>query len=331
MGMRKFLLIFIAVISVCAVKAQTPLHKLIRKHVDACPAPSSPSVIAIETVAVTIGWTESSPASSYGYNVDIYKTSDNSLVAGSVGATGTSVRITGLTANTQYYAKVRTRCSIDAGETFTYSTEVTSANFTTSAGIEARINMSLNAVSVSTYNNLSGGPKTGVRSISNLNNTSGSATGWAITTIATANWRDSTYTVSATDGIAGMTAASFFAGSTSGVWANGYYQLGSQAPGIYTAGTPQFRFTGLDQKKIYTILIGGADGTYTFDASQMEYRVSGLTTPSVQTINGNVTSITTGATFDIQPTSGGQIDVYANTVSGSNKLNMIQAIIIKEK
>lgn len=195
---------------------------------------------------------------------------------------------------------------------------------------EVRINFSLAAVSVSTWNNLFGQPKTGVRSLTNMNDINGIATDWDITTVATANWRDTVFTVSATDGIAGMTAMSFFPGSTSGVYANAYYQYGSLSPGGYDASLHQFLISGLNPNKFYEIKITGADGTYTFDANPSRYTVSGLTTPASQDVDGNVTSQSNGATFTIQPAADGTIKVWMNCVPGSSNLNMAQGLIIKQ-
>ncbi len=196
--------------------------------------------------------------------------------------------------------------------------------------IEARVNFSLNSVSVSTYNNLFGGPFTGVRTIANLNDISGSATGWSISTVATANWKDSVYSISATDGIAGVTAMSFFTGATSGVYANAYYNYGATSPGSYDATKHQFLISGLNPNKNYEIKISGMDGTYTFNASVMRFRVVGFTSPAYQDVNGNVTSQSNGATFTLQPATDGTIKVWGNTVPGSSDLNMMQGIIIKQ-
>lgn len=196
--------------------------------------------------------------------------------------------------------------------------------------VEVRINFSLAAVSVSTYNNLFGQPKTGVRSLTNMTDINGRATDWDITTVATANWRDSVFNVSATDGIAGMTAMSFLTGATSGVYANGYYNYGSLSPGGYDASLHQFLISGLNPNKTYEIKITGADGTYTFDANPSRYTVTGLTTPASQDVDGNVTSQSNGATFTIQPATDGTIKVWMNCVPGSSNLNMAQGMIIKQ-
>ena len=193
-----------------------------------------------------------------------------------------------------------------------------------------RINFSLASVSVSTYNNLFGQPKTGVRSLTNMTDINGIATDWDITTVATANWRDSVFTVSATDGIAGMTAMSFFTGATSGVYANAYYQYGSLSPGGYDASLHQFLVSGLNPNKFYQIKITGADGTYTFDANPSRYTVSGLTTPASQDVDGNVTSQSNGATFILQSAADGTMKVWMNAVPGSSNLNMAQAMEITQ-
>ena len=198
--------------------------------------------------------------------------------------------------------------------------------------VEVRINFTLAAASVSTYNNLFGAPKTAIRSLTNMTDINGRATTWDITTIGTANWRDTAFNVSATDGIAGVTAMSFLTGATSGVYANSYYNYGSLSPALYDAALPQFLISGLDPNRTYELKMTGMDGTYTFNCAVMRYSVEGATSPAAQNVNGDVTSQSNGATFTVQPNSSGEIKVFANTdpAQGANKLNMIQGLIIKQ-
>lgn len=196
--------------------------------------------------------------------------------------------------------------------------------------IEVRINFSLAAVTVATYNNLFGAPKTGVRSLTDMKDINGLSTPWDITTVATNNWLDATFNVSATDGIAGVTVMSFLTGATSGVYANAYYNYGTTQPATYDAARHQLLISGLNPLKTYELKMTGMDGTYTFDCSHMRYQVTGLTTPATQDINGDVTSQPNGATFTIQPAADGTIKIWMNTVSGSSDLNMTAAMIIKQ-
>ena len=196
--------------------------------------------------------------------------------------------------------------------------------------IEVRVNFSLAAVTVATYNNLFGAPKTGVRSLTDMKDINGLSTPWDITTVATANWRDTAFNVSATDGIAGVTAMSFLAGATSGVYANSYYNYGNSSPATYDAALHQFLISGLNPLKTYELKMTGMDGTYTFDCTNMQYRVEGLTTPAAQEVVGDVTSQSNGATFTIQPNASGQIKVWCNSIAGLSLLNMIQGMIIRQ-
>lgn len=196
--------------------------------------------------------------------------------------------------------------------------------------VEVRVNFSLASVSVSTYNNLFGAPKTGVRSLTNMTDINGRATPWDITTVATANWRDTAFSVSATDGIAGVTAMSFLTGATSGVYANAYYNYGNSSPATYDASLHQFLISGLDPNRTYELKMTGMDGTYTFDCTNMQYRVEGATTPAAQEVSGDVTSQSNGATFTIQPNSSGEIKVWCNSIAGLSLLNMVAGMIIKQ-
>jgi hypothetical protein len=97
--------------------------------IPSCLAPSSPIVSAITNVGATLSWTAPSPAPGSGYEV-YYSTTNTAPTAGTTAtetvATGTILAIAGLTANTTYYAWVRSNCgSADV------STWVASASFTT--------------------------------------------------------------------------------------------------------------------------------------------------------------------------------------------------------
>jgi hypothetical protein len=95
-----------------------------------CLAPSSPTISAITNAGATLSWTAPSTAPGSGYEV-YYSTTNTAPTAGTTPtetvATGTSLAIAGLTANTTYYTWVRSNCGL--GEV---SAWVASASFTTS-------------------------------------------------------------------------------------------------------------------------------------------------------------------------------------------------------
>lgn len=199
---------------------------------------------------------------------------------------------------------------------------------TTSSVIEARVHFSLGAYSVSTYNNLTGNPHSSIRSMS-LNDITGAATGWSITTIATANWGQFSGTT-ATDGIAGVTGGTFLDGATIVVYQNSMFNYGTTSPATYDAAKPQLRITGLDISKDYTVKITGCDGTYTFDCTNMRYTIVGATSPASQDVGGDVTNVTNGATFTLKPDGSGQLTIWCNSISGSSELNMIAGLTITQ-
>jgi hypothetical protein len=94
-----------------------------------CLAPSAPIVSSITNVGATLSWTAPSPAPGSGYEV-YYSATNTAPTAGTTPtetvATGTSLAIAGLTANTTYYTWVRSKCG--SGDV---SAWIASASFTT--------------------------------------------------------------------------------------------------------------------------------------------------------------------------------------------------------
>ena len=94
-----------------------------------CLAPSAPIISSITNVGATLSWTAPSTAPGSGYEV-YYSTTNTAPTAGTTAtetvATGTSLAITSLTANTTYYTFVRSNCG--SGEV---SAWIASASFTT--------------------------------------------------------------------------------------------------------------------------------------------------------------------------------------------------------
>lgn len=198
-----------------------------------------------------------------------------------------------------------------------------------------RINFSKTSQSVATYNSMFGEPASGVVTRNALNNISGVATAINITTIATANWNGYSGANSSNDPCCAITGAPFY-GSTANnatVAGSNFYTYGSIQPARYDATRPQFRITGLKPASTYEIKITAIDGNLGFDCKVI-FRAVGLTSPSAIQVNGDVTSQSNGATFTIQPTVGGQIELWCNTdgtASPTGDLAMIPALFITEQ
>lgn len=98
--------------------------------IPSCLAPSLPTISAITNAGATLSWTAPSTAPGSGYEV-YYSTTNTAPTAGTTPTetvtTGTSLAIAGLTANTTYYAWVRSNCG--SGDV---SAWVASASFKTS-------------------------------------------------------------------------------------------------------------------------------------------------------------------------------------------------------
>lgn len=103
---------------------------------DACPpppdppsvtAPSSVSGSALNQTMAQLSWSGGSPQN---YQVELRRTSDDSLIWNYTG-TVTSLTVSNLTQGTTYYARARTRAWYDYGGYYVYSGWTNSANFTT--------------------------------------------------------------------------------------------------------------------------------------------------------------------------------------------------------
>lgn len=195
-----------------------------------------------------------------------------------------------------------------------------------------RINFSNTDLNVSTYNDLFGHPTSAVRSIADLLDYKGNATGIGITTIATGNWL--AYSgQSSNDPCCTITGASFYGSSANNATVGGsnFYNYGTIQPARYDAAKPQLRLTGLNPASTYEIKITCIDGNLGFNNTAI-FRVVGLTSPASQTIAGNVTSQSSGATFTLQPTAGGIIEIWINTDAASSAdLAMVPALFITEQ
>jgi hypothetical protein len=92
-----------------------------------CMAPTGVTVTNITDVAATVSWTAVSGATGYEVSVSPSSTPPASGFA----LTGTSVNVSQLSANNNYYAHVRTRCGASFSPTWeskTFSTKPTSVN-----------------------------------------------------------------------------------------------------------------------------------------------------------------------------------------------------------
>lgn len=161
----------------------------------------------------------------------------------------------------------------------------------------------------SKWNSLYGHPHLGERSIADLKDTTGANTGVGITTVATANW--SAYSnLTANDNFSiGIGTYYPVTLPSHNIYTSIYFQYG--AGGIYNATKPQFRITGLNPAKSYTLYMTCAELTGGFEAKGV-FRVVGLTSPAAINVNGDVANQSVGATFTLQPTAGGQIEIWAN-------------------
>jgi hypothetical protein len=95
----------------------------------ACLVPTAPTISAITNAGATLSWTAPSTVPGSGYEV-YYSTTNAAPTAGTTPtetvSTGTSLAIAGLTANTTYYAWVRSNC-----DGVNFSSWNSSASFTT--------------------------------------------------------------------------------------------------------------------------------------------------------------------------------------------------------
>jgi hypothetical protein len=182
------------------------------------------------------------------------------------------------------------------------------------------------------YNTLAGSPHSSVLTISNLNDITGTATGIGLTTVATANWSAySGCSCSNNDAVSGITAGNYLGtGGSTEVYSSIIFNYGTVSPARYDATKPQFRLSGLDPATTYTIKITGGDGSLGFAANWVS-RVVGGTSPSLAEVNGNVTNVTVGATFTLQPDGSGNIDIWFNSsTTNSGDLAPVAGLVISK-
>jgi len=207
--------------------------------------------------------------------------------------------------------------------------------------VEVRIDFRLSGTSSSvtgTWNTAAGQPTSAVVSISNLVDKNNTATGWGFTTIATGNWI--AYSGgSANNAVSGITGGTSLSGASAGVYQSIWYNYGTITPARYDATKPQFKLTGLNTSKTYSIQVAGSKGTLGFDSRNMIWQVTGATTPATQELDGgtsgsNITNVTTSLTFTVQPNGSGEISIWMNTMAsgtqGSSDLAEVCAMIIKQ-
>ncbi|MBN8668774.1 MAG: fibronectin type III domain-containing protein [Chitinophagales bacterium] len=309
-----------------------------KKKVVSCAAPSNVTFSSVSGTGATVNWTAASPAPGYGYNVDIFKTSDNSLVTGFVGVSATSQAVTGLTAGTQYRADVVSRCS-DDGESFYYSS-VASNTFTTTSDtvtvkIDFRASGTSSGLSGGTWNTFAGQPRAAVVTLTNLKDTNNVSTNWNLTTIDTANWRDfSGCCGSANNNVDGTINGSVIVGASTASYESIMFTHGTTQPARYDAAKPQFRLYNLPSGT-YEITLTGSQGQFGFDARNMEYRVVGATSPAALQLDGGapgVTNTTLPAShkvvFTVEPNATtNDIFIWMNSASsganGSSEIALI--------
>lgn len=168
---------------------------------------------------------------------------------------------------------------------------------------------SLTASSQGIAQNVSGDPKTGVRSATHPN-------GWTISSIATANWFGSGG-VSAAQNISGAgTANTYFTELPNTAFINCWFNFGNNVA-IYNPSNPHLRVGNLNPAYNYEIRGSGCDGSLTaFDCNPMLMYVSGATSvgPS-DNLNGDVTTQANGYVFSgspavVKPNGSGQIDIW---------------------
>jgi hypothetical protein len=96
----------------------------------------------------------------------------------------------------------------------------------------------------------------------------------------------------------------------------------------YDPAKPKLVISGLNPTSTYTIEVGGTLDGATFNFNSItDYRVSGLTTPALKTINCK-SNISTTQTFTVQPDASGNIKIYFNAESGQD-MSVNSAIKIK--
>jgi len=202
----------------------------------------------------------------------------------------------------------------------------------TSGWTQINIDFRATSTTITKWNVLSGDPGTSVISDTDLEDTFGVSTGVGITSIATANWITTTGSNS-NDAVTGVTGGNYFGSNPpASVYQSIWYNNATVTPARFDTTKPQIRLSGLDPAKAYEIIMCGGDGTLGFDANPSRFKIVGLTSPGNIDVDGDITNITTGATFTIiQPKADGTFDIWFNTVASPNSdLICVAGIIIRE-
>lgn len=180
-------------------------------------------------------------------------------------------------------------------------------------------NFSEASQSYSGSRNVTGEPSDGVR-------TNTAPNGWAISTVATANWGPYSTYKTAADNISTQT-QTYWPELSANIVRHAYFNWITSGDN-YDVNKWQFEITGLDNGTTYRVEIAGSFGGIGFDANPTTYRIAGATTPASQTLNGNATTVSTVASWDIAP-SGGKIKIWVNNTGGSSNFGCVGVIKIK--
>lgn len=186
----------------------------------------------------------------------------------------------------------------------------------------------------SKWNDAFGNPDGAVITIANLIDTTGASTGIGFTSISTANWNGYSGNASSDNYNASITGTFYPASATTPTYyRSNWWQYGTASPATYNASLPQMRLTGLNTAKQYTIYMTTVEIPVGqgFDDRGI-FRVAGLTTPSAVSIDGDVSTQPSGATFTVLPKVDGTIDIWMNVDnSAGDNLVCVPAIIIVEQ
>lgn len=168
--------------------------------------------------------------------------------------------------------------------------------------------------------NVTGEPSDGVRSDTAPN-------GWSISTVATANWLPYSTFKTAGDNISTQT-QTFFPELNANIVRHAYWNYIASGSN-YDVNKWQFEITGLNTATTYRLWVVGSFGGIGFDANPTTYTVVGATSPATQTVNGNATTVSTAASWDLAPDGTGRIKVWVNNTSGSSLFGCVGVIKIK--
>ena len=165
-------------------------------------------------------------------------------------------------------------------------------------------NFSLGSKPVTGWINVAGDPSVAVRTASD------GATGWTISSVATANWVPGNGNA-ANDG-GGQAGGTFFPAD---VMLNYWYQDNPYVAS-YNALVPQLIISGLHVDSVYTVSMTGSLWYTPYDADPSRYTVAGAIVYGYIDVNADA-NIADGAVFhNIAPDASGQIKVYVNPVMG---------------